>query len=552
MPEKIQTVFEYERTPPESGDGKFLSLVKRFWPFKDAEKKEELPKSLRREAAFNYWNHVQVQYERVKKYEEYEALDLHVPEVRSALDAFADNAVAGTHGDSFEVTTEHTGAQLAFELLELNTELKGDTWFTLREMCLMGDYFAEVMSNVNSEPNPMLWSITELVRVPPETMRYNVEQSRIQDPSKTFVQNAEGKDPVFFSDAEMVHFRLQGRKGKWYGSSFLEPLRKTIKQWQALEDGLCIAFLLRASNRICFQVPVPEEWDLEEGLKAAKRFLDSINFRSSFNADGEMRTDRIPITPEENIAIPVWPGGHGGASLLAGQTNYSGMLAIVQAWRDKAFAALQIPKSIGGGDASDVNGKNVITRLDVQFARHCRRIQLAATFPYRRVHIIQLALRGIDPKTVKFEFNWPPLGIEDELINWQIKELKAKVAAALGMMYGPPPAKWVYVRLLGLSEEEVEEYGLIPEPMSKEPQMIPAWQEMPQEMIAKLVSTPILREMLRDLRMLVDWKLEWERGVRGRFGDPHSLVGLQVPASEHRFVTNVLNHVNQLRETRPR
>jgi hypothetical protein len=88
--------------------------------------------------------------------------------------------------------------------------------------------------------------------------------------------------------------------------------------------------------------------------------------------------------------------------------------------------------------------------------------------------------------------------------------------------------------------------------MSKEPQMIPAWQEMPQEMIAKLVSTPILREMLRDLRMLVDWKLEWERGVRGRFGDPHSLVGLQVPASEHRFVTNVLNHVNQLRETRPR
>jgi len=294
------------------------------------------------------------------------------------------------------------------------------------------------------------------------------------------------------------------------------------------------------------------EWDLEEGLKAAKRFLDSINFKTSFNSEGEMRTDRVPITPEENIAIPVWPGGQGGVSKLTGQANYSGMLEVVFAWRDKLYAALQIPKSIGGGDASDVNGKNVITRLDVQFARRCRRVQLAATFPYRRVHIIQLALRGIDPRTVKFEINWPPLGVEDELINWQIKEVKANIANLLGGMYGPPPAKWVYVRLLGLSEEEVEEYGLIPEPMQKEPQMIPAWQEIPQEMIAKLVSTPILREMLRDLRMLVDWKLEWERGVRGRFGDPHTLAGLPSPASESRFVTNVVNHVHQLRETRPR
>ncbi len=503
----------------------FWDRVRRFF---GGASKERAPVEQPRSARFGtencYWERARVEGDRKKRYEEYAALDNDVPEVTAVLDTYADNSVAGTHGDSYEVTTEHNGAKFAFELLEEATRIKEDTWCGIRDLYQNGDRFVELV------PNQAVKTIGAVVRVPPGSIGYNFKGNVIEDPKETFVQSdlgsmAYGGGGEKFSDIEMVHFKLQGGNDQAYGRSILHPLRRCIKQWFMLEDALCIGVLLRASDRTVYQIPVREDTSLEEGMAHATAFMNRIKFRTSFDREGRMRIDRSPITPEEDIVMPTWPDSKAMVSKLTGQTNFRGMLDVVNYFRDKYYGGAQIPKSIGGGDASDVNGKNVITRVDVAFARKCRRGQLGYGQGLRRIYTIQLAIRQIDPEDAKFEILWPPLGIEDELIDWQTKELKAKVVDLLGAMYGPPPAKWVYVKLLGLSEEEVEEYGLVSEPM-KRAVAAPEWADVPDNAVAQLMGRSELQRMLRDLCFLLDTKLAWEHRVQGRFGPSEELVGL--------------------------
>ncbi len=499
-------------------------IRKLFGAKEPAQSQVPVPRSARFGSEHYYWERTRIEGDRKKRYEEYLALDADMPEVTAVLDTYADNSVAGTLGDSYEVHTEHSGAKFAFQLLEKATKIKDDTWCGIRDIYHLGDRFVELV------PNKGVNTIASIVRVPPDTISYNFVGGRIEDPEKTFVQSigsSYGLGGQTFSDIDMVHFRSQGGTDKAYGRSLLHPLRRCIKQWFMLEDALCIGVLLRASDRTLYQVPVREDTSLAEGMEHARQFYKQIKFRTSFDSEGRMRLDRSPITPEEEIVMPTWPDSKATVSKLTGQTNFRGMLDVVNYFRDKFYGGAQIPKSIGGGDASDVNGKNVITRVDVAFARKCRRGQLSYGQGLHRIYTIELLLRGIDPNEVEFVFVWPPLGTEDELIDWQTKELKAKVAEILGAMYGPPPAKWVYVKLLGLSEEEVEEYGLVSEPMSREPVAASEWANVQDNVVASLLGRSELQRMLRDLCFLLDTKLAWEHKVHGRFGPSEELVGLE-------------------------
>ena len=83
------------------------------------------------------------------------------------------------------------------------------------------------------------------------------------------------------------------------------------------------------------------------------------------------------------------------------------------------------------GFERDVNAKATLTEQDVQFARSVRRIQLAIIEQYRKFFDFVLAVRGIDPTSVKYTIKLPVISTIDELRMWQVKKLRAEVAKVL-------------------------------------------------------------------------------------------------------------------------
>ena len=179
---------------------KFWERLRRWIPF--AGSKRTVVREEARSARFGtvtyYWEQTKLESERKNQYDEYAALNCDMPEVSAALDTYADNSVAGTHGDSYEVNTEHSGAKFAFKMLEDLTGLKSDTWNTIRDLYLNGDRFVELV------PNMSVRTIGQIVRVPPDTISYNLKGGVIEDPKETFKQSPKGigqsAGEIYFSD----------------------------------------------------------------------------------------------------------------------------------------------------------------------------------------------------------------------------------------------------------------------------------------------------------------------------------------------------------------
>ena len=215
----------------------------------------------------------------------------------------------------------------------------------------------------------------------------------------------------------IIHFTLSDEMGDAapFGDSILQPIYRTFKQLQALEDSVVIYRLVRAPERRIYYIDVGNM-----PAQRVKQYLESIK--------NEMRQKRMPNTStqggevvdgtfnpnsiSEDIFLAQTAGGRGSrVETLPGGENL-GELAELHYFRAKMQAGLRIPASYmnatEGQGAQVTDGKVGLAYIEeLRFANFIRRIQNRMEKNYDEEFKSYLASIGININPYLFLLRLP-------------------------------------------------------------------------------------------------------------------------------------------------
>lgn len=477
---------------------------------------------------------------RQDKYERYKFLDNNLAEASVALNIYADNTVSGAIGgeENYMVVVEESQSvnleliESVIEETERRTEIKDMIWEISRDMTEFGEDFEEV---VIAEITPGTFGIQELKKLPEKEMYVDkTEHGVVRDPQFPFFQKRDvyDKDIVKFDWWRCVHFKIGRGQYGVDRSLFANASQRIGRQLLWIDDSMILARLSRAWMRYAFNIDTTG-LSPEEAWEYVQKYMEQVKRKEVVDRDtGRINIYDSPPLPDEDIGIPVRNDSKQGVQTLTGDTNI-GNIKDVEYFQKKFFMVTSIPKAYAGLEEG-VRSKATLGQIDVQFARQVRRRQKALIPGLRKFYEVAFYLAGIDPFSFKWEIVFPEMNTTDELMFWEMDKLKAEVAKILMVDIGALNNQWLYVEVLGLDEEEIKEYGLIPEDEPEEPETgFPKEppeddeedqeEEPPKETLKrwsaelkyKVKNSPYLRGVLEDMMDVVNYKMDRGKSLSG-------------------------------------
>ena len=457
-----------------------------------------------------YYKNTKVEKTRHAGYADYELMDDEYPELSSALDIYADNAIAGEEDekDKFAVKSEDEKIENVIGDINKRTGIDREVWSMARDLCKYGDTFEEIVVS-----NAQL--IVRLKQLPEKQMyRIHDEYGRLM-PEQAFIQKGEADRKIAeFQSWQIAHFRnLTSRKEK-YGRSILASARRMFKQIQMIEDGMVISRLSRAQMRYVHKIdvgelPPTEAEAIVERVKRRTKKKRKINPHT-----GKFDTGSNPLTAEEDFFVAVREHSPAGIERIEGQTNL-GLIKDVEYFQNKMFSVIKVPKSWLGLE-KDVSAKAIITNQDVQFARTVRRIQnVGLRVGLKKIYDVGLLLQGYDLTKVEYSIYFPGIKTIDEVRKWEINKARADIAKIYRVDLSMLTDEFILSYFLGLSDEEIKdlikdtekEGSSLKRAKEKEMNKKIAKGKVPNEMAVELLRT------LQELKEVVAMQLE---GVKYR------------------------------------
>jgi hypothetical protein len=491
-----------------------------------------------------YYQSMMMENDLLSKYTEYDRIDDDLIEVASALDIYADNATAG--GNNLEkeymvvLQKPNRNYQSVIDNLDKKTELRDIVWSIARSTLKYGNWFVEVVTKDNK--------VVRFKELPVKQMRILKDNyGRLLK----IVQVTENGKTIPIDIWKIVHFSTN--RPYTYGDSILKRLRRVSRQLRLCEDALVIARLTKATQKIIYKVDVTGMTSVE-ALAYIKKWKTSMSRKKLINPlTGEIVEDFNPLRDEQDVYLPVRQNSPTDVTTLNGDPNISD-IADIEFQQNRLFSGLKVPKAYLGFEA-DTHNRNVISALDVQFARQVRRLQKILEKGLRHIYDIAFILAGYDPESIDYKIVFPTISTIDALTEWQVNQTKLMTAQLLLGMGVSLPDEWILGTLLGLPKSEVDaivkytdqitkqqekeaaeqpqpgqeggagttgQQGLINQP-SPEPEtttgMTPEDQqkvdqlfasENPTAMLLQLVkSNARMQSLLENTVDLIEWKMNW-------------------------------------------
>lgn len=445
-----------------------------------------------------YYKQIELEAGRIQNYKFYEEMDNESSIIGSALDIYADNALQITseeEGFRFRVEEvdgkqESKRVEAAEEVIkELATRLKFTTtlWALTRSVAKFGDSFKEIVASDTR--------IVKLKTLPPTSMYIQKDDfgALKTDP---YVQKENDSIIVKFKLGQILHTKMTSDDSDYYGKSILKKARKIYKQISMIEDGLIIARLTRAYNRLVHLVdvtglPATEVFgylDKYRKRNAKKRIVDPVS--------GKVVTEENPLTEDEDLFLPVREGSKADVKPIQGSVNI-GQLADINYFNNKLFAAIKTPKAYLGFE-KEVGAKATITMLDVQFARSVRRLQLVVADSVRMLAELELVLQ--DFGRCKVVVIPPPLRTVDEHNQWLNKEIQYRIAQS-AYTSQLLPLDIIYKDILNFDEDVINKILKNDDKKSKE------YFKPNPKVMRELSRNKEFQEMVESLKDLVDIEL---------------------------------------------
>lgn len=462
-----------------------------------------------------YYGAIKSAATRKEKYEKYKFLDNNLAEAEASLNIYSDNIVSGAIGgeENYKIAIDQNTPGIdkieeVVKTMEKKTGIKDQIWEIAREMNGYGDDFYE---QVITEENNEYW-ITKLKQLPRETIFANVDELGVfVEKEFPYIQAEElgQKDPIKFDPWRLVHFKLGH---KLYGvdrALFAGAPQRIGRQLLWIDDSVVIARLTRAYMRYGFNVDTSGMSD-----EQAWEFIDEFRERTKRTEIVNQTTGRIDIAdnppmPDEDVFLPVGEGSKQSIQVLSGDPNV-GRIEDIKYLQNKFFMSVGMPKAYASIEG-DVRGKATLGQIDIQFARQVRRKQNALKPGLTHTYRTQFLIAGIDPDAFVWSVVFPEMATMDEMLKWEMEELKAKIAKLFVVDIGVLNNAWVLEKLLGFSQEDIEKYAtFLPVTPGEE------GLNLAPELAAMVKRDPYTRQILDDLKDTIAWKIKREKEIEGK------------------------------------
>jgi hypothetical protein len=269
------------------------------------------------------------------------------------------------------------------------------------------------------------------------------------------VKDRDGK--IKFENYEIAHFRLLTDANYLpYGRSFIEPARKTYKQYVLMKDAMLLHRVTRAPEKRVFTVDVgnipPNEVDayMQRLMQKMKKtpYIDQQT--------GEYNLRYNLMNMMEDFYLPT-RGDRASTKIDTIKGLEYNAIDDVNFLRDEMLAALKVPKAYFGFE-KDLSGKATLASEDIRFARTVERLQRIVLSELYKMALVHLYVQGYDGAALtNFELNLttPSIIFEQEKIAlWKEKVDLAKQMQDTNLM----PSDFIYDKIFQFSEDQYDEY----------------------------------------------------------------------------------------------
>jgi hypothetical protein len=403
---------------------------------------------------------------RIQLYTDYEAMDTESI-IASALDIIADESTLKNEvGEVLQIRSADENIQrilynLFYDILNIEFNL----WVWVRNMCKYGDFYlhlevAEQFGIYSIVPLSVYDMIREEGQDPenPTAVTFRIDPSVIASGGVNISSRVRDRDGrIKFDNYEIAHFRLLTDANYLpYGRSFIEPARKTYKQYILMKDAMLLHRVTRAPEKRIFTINVgnipPNEVDayMQRLMQKMKKtpYVDQQTgeYNLKYNLMNMMEDYYLPTRGNDSTTK---------IDTLKG-LEYNA-IEDVNFLRDEMLAALKVPKAFFGFE-KDLTGKATLAAEDIRFARTVERIQRIIISELYKIALVHLYVQGYDGDALtNFELSLttPSIIFEQEKVAlWKEKVDLAKNIQDSNLM----PSDWIYHNIFQFSEDQYDEY----------------------------------------------------------------------------------------------
>jgi hypothetical protein len=412
---------------------------------------------------------------RIQLYSDYEAMDTDAI-IASTLDVLADEStLKSAMGEVLSIkSTDENIQRVLYNLYYDVLNIEFNLWSWVRNMCKYGDFFLKLeISEHFGVYNVLPYTVYHMVRhegmdkEDPTKVSFTIDPDGLAasaDPN--YIPN-NNKSTITLDNYEVAHFRLLSDTNYLpYGRSYIEPARKTYKQYVLMKDAMLLHRITRAPEKRVFYIDIgnlpPNEVDgYMERLKQKMQKTPYIDKNT-----GEYNLKYNMMNVMEDFYIPQ-RGANSNTKIDTIKGLEYNAIDDVNFLRDEMLAALKVPKAFFGFE-KDLTGKATLAAEDIRFARTVERIQRITVSELYKIALVHLYTQGFDGEALanfSLSLTVPSIIYEQE----KIALWKEKIALAKDMQDTKLiPSDWVYDNIFQFSEDQYDEMrDLVAEDMKR-------------------------------------------------------------------------------------
>lgn len=402
----------------------------------------------------NAWR---VYEDRRSLYNDIERMDNEDELVSSALDIIADVATHWTgkedSGITLRISTTDQEAQKIIDDLVARLDLQNEVWQIVRQMAKHGAYLPEVLIDRKR---------MKIVRLK-QTVTYQIFPNLTEKGDKIpgWIIREE-KDVASATGQALEEWQicpfLFGAKRGYLPVPLLASARRNWQRLSKIEDGMAVARLTRAYDKLVHRIPIKKEWNKEEILAAIRTYREGITKRKIMTDTGKVTQNESPYDVNTDFYLPDDGSQTGGITPLTSTNLQLGNLNDVYYSREKLLARLAVPISylqIMSTQKTHLKSGSV-GDADIRFASFLGRIQAALRTGLRRLVDTELVLQGKNPATVQYKIELAQIRSKDPMEDAKIELTRAQAAVFFVEAFGALPVELIASKFLELEPDQQE------------------------------------------------------------------------------------------------
>lgn len=394
----------------------------------------------------------------VARYEEFNRMDLEVPEIHAALDVNADYIIYPNTDDDesrvVKIMCDDPSVQSKIDEIETRVSIQEKLFPMVRAMLKYGDNVEEIVTNVERT------QFLGFRNVPIKTIVPVMINGFPANTGDVMTQQVNGQVRTVFKDDEIFHLCLNTDRERYTkygkGTSILEGSRMLYRQVKLMEEGMMITRLSRANQNYAMIVDVGELQG-EDALQFLDRYKKRIMRRKYIDPrTGKWSWDYNPLSVIEDIMVPTRAGSGGNVIPLSNAGNSAKDIDDIKYCQDKLIFSTGTPKLLVGKEI-DVNSKSTSDNQVAGFLRRIRRIQTIISPQLKRLYKNILHIEGVEVNQNDLRVLWPTGLTVDEERKATINKLRAQVAQILRTDMSIVDDFYIYTKILGMTDVEAHE-----------------------------------------------------------------------------------------------